>query len=304
MLRTSPHRLASTAVVVLLLAGCGGGGKSDEPPPEIEEQLGFSQSGLGYMERQTRVEGRIRDCMRAQGFAYTPLDPFAQPLAVTGKARLSDQEYAKQFGYGISTLLGRVKSQSDPNERIRNSLSAADRAAYDRALWGQNPGATFAEAIDSGDFTELGGCTKRAGEAAFGGTEVLTALVARLDELDQRIVEDQRMVRATERWANCMADEGYRYGDSDEIDEDLARRFAAIVGAGTKPGSTAPLDPTASYDHAALAALQREEVKIAVADLACEQRHITPVERVVRPQYEQSFRRENRSLIVRVRPVG
>ena len=59
-----------------------------------------------------------------------------------------------------------------------------------------------------------------------------------------------------------------------------------------------------SYDRAALADLQREEVKVVNADLECEKSEITPVERVVRPQYEKEFRRQNRSLLARVRPVG
>ena len=53
-----------------------------------------------------------------------------------------------------------------------------------------------------------------------------------------------------------------------------------------------------------LAALKRDEVKVARADLACEKREITPVELEVRPQYEASFRDRNRRLISQVRPVG
>ena len=114
---------------------------------------------------------RVHDGPRAS--STQPVDPFARSRRVTGKARISDEEFTKQFGYGISTLFGKGNQQSDPNERIRNSLSAADRAAYDRALGGDNPGVTFAEAVDSGDFSELGGCTKEASDASFGGAAVL-----------------------------------------------------------------------------------------------------------------------------------
>ena len=189
--------------------------------------------------------------MKAQGFDYVPVDPFAQQQALTGKARITDEEFTRQFGYGISTLFGKGNQQSDPNERIRASLSSADRAAYDRALGGDNPGITFAEAVDSGDFTELGGCTKDASEAAFGGAAVLTSLVEKLDGLDERIIQDQRMVKATEKWAACMVDKGYRYEEPDEIDSDLEERFKAIVGAGVAPGTSTP-PPGASYDRAAL----------------------------------------------------
>jgi hypothetical protein len=293
--------LALVVATVGLVAGCGGDENKNEEPQELEEQLGFSR--LGIMERQTQVEGKIRDCMKAQGFDYVPVDPFAQQQALTGKARQSEEDFIKDFGYGVSTLFGRGSQQADPNDRIRNSLSSADRAAYDRALFGENPGVTFAEAVDSGDFSELGGCTKQATYEVFGGGAVLNELVGKLDELDERIAQDQRMIKAQEKWSECMAEKGFRYEEPDEIDEDLTERFRAIVGVGVRPGATKP-EPGTSYDRAALTNLQREEVKIANDDLACEKREITPVERVVRPQYEATFREQNQRLLTRVPKVG
>lgn len=291
--------LVPAAIAVCLIAGCGSN-KSNEPPPTVEEQVGLD-SRPALMELQSRVEGRIRDCMKAQGFEYVPVDPFAQQQALTGKSRLTDEEFTKQFGYGITTLFGRGNPQSDPNDAIRKSLPATDRVAYDRALWGDNPGATFQEAADTGDFSVLGGCTKEATDAAFGGPDVLSALIGKLDELDQRIEQDQRMVRALEKWSRCMQAKGYRYQESGQIDEYLLKRFREIVGAAARPMLTALPDPSASYDRVALTDLQREEVKVVNADLECEQSEITPVEREVRPQYEQEFRKQNGKLLVRVK---
>jgi hypothetical protein len=288
--------LALIMLAAALVAGCGDE-KSNEPPQELEDTLGFG--GDAAKEVQSRVENRISDCMKAQGFDYVPVDPFAQQQALTGKARITDEEFTRQFGYGISTLFGKGNEQSNPNERIRTSLSEADRAAYDRALGGDNPGITFAEAVDSGDFTELGGCTKDASEAAFGGPAVLTSLVERLDELDERIIQDQRMVKANEKWTACMLEKGYRYEEPDEIDADIEERFKAIVGSGVAPGTSTP-PQGASYDRAALTELQREEVRIANADVDCEKQEIEPVEREVRPQYEDQFRNQNQRLLARV----
>lgn len=282
----------------LAVAGCGDS-KSNEAPVELEDTLGFSREG--QMELQSRVENETAKCMKNQGFDYVPVDPFAQQQALTGKARLSDEDFIKEFGYGISTLYGRGNAQADPNERIRASLGTADKAAYDRALGGDNPGATFSEAVDSGDFSDLGGCTKEATDKAFGGTDLLSSLVGKLDELDERIVQDQRMVSATEKWSVCMKDQGFSYEEPDAIDEDLTRRFKAIVGSGTRPGATKSADTGVKVDQAALTNLQREEVKIANADSACEKKEITPVERQVRPQYEKQFRQQNQSLLARVK---
>ena len=297
----------------LCLSACGGSGEAEgsgtsaksakQPTGPVEDQLGFDTAGI--MARQSRVEADIHECMKAQGFDYVPVDPFAQRAAVTGASRLSDEDFLNQFGYGISTLWGRGGVQSDPNQQLRTSLGPADRRAYDRALWGDNPGATFQAAVDSGDFTKLGGCTRNATESVFGGAQVLTQLQGKLDQLDERILADQRMVRALERWTSCMAEAGYRYEDPDEIDSDLTKRMERIVGPLPGPFATGPASgqKPVPYDHAALAALQRDEVGIARADLACERKDITPVEAVVRPQYEAQFRQSNQTLISQVKPV-
>jgi hypothetical protein len=303
----------------LALAGCGGDSSGSatnvaatsstgssggsQTTGAVEDQLGFDQAGI--LARESRVEAAIAQCMKNEGFDYIPIDPFAQRAALVGTSRLSDEDFLKQFGYGISTLWGRGNAQADPNQRLRATLGPADRRAYDRALWGENAGATFSEAVDSGHFDRLGGCTLKATEAVFGGAQVLTQLQGKLDELDDRILEDRRMIKALERWSSCMAAAGYRYEDPDEIDSDLFRRTEKIVGP--LPGQFATGPPAGQrprpYDHAALASLQHDEVAIARRDNACEQKNIEPVESVVRPEYEARFRAQNRGLINRVRPV-
>jgi hypothetical protein len=291
---------------MLSVAACGGDKKAAKEPPsgDIEDQLGFDQAGI--LARQSRVEAAIRDCMKQQGFDYVPVDPIAQRAAVLGSGRLSDEDFLQQFGYGISTLWGRGSAQADPNQRLRASLGPADRRAYDRALGGDNPGATFTEAVDSGNFARLGGCTKKATEQVFGGAQVLTQIQGKLDQLEERVLQDQRMVRAVEKWSACMAAAGYRYEEPEAIDSDLFDRMEAIVGSlpgqfATGPGPGQKAQP---YDRAQLVALQREEVAIARADSACEKKHITPVEKVVVPFYQNQFRQQNSSLISQVKPVS
>lgn len=300
-LLTNDHRrglAVLAAALVASLAGCGGGSgggsTTDAVSGGVEAQVGFDQDGL--QERQSRIEAGISECMKAQGFEYVPLDPIAQRAAVTGSSRLSDEDFLKQFGYGITTLYGKGTAQNDPNERTRAALSGADRSAYERALWGENKGATFAQAVETGDFTRLGGCTKTATEAVYGGTQLLATLQGKLDELDQRIVQDQRMVRAIEQWVGCMNAAGHRYSDPQDVDEDLLNRLREIVGLDAEPYATAAA-PGATYDKAALEALQRDEVAIVNADAGCEKKHITPVENTVRAEYEAEFRQNNQALI-------
>ena len=102
-----------------------------------------------------------------------------------------------------------------------------------------------------------------------------------------------------------MAAAGFHYAVPDDIDGHFLDRMQAIVGPVSGPFATGPANRRAmpAYDHAALIALQREEVATARADLACEQRHVTPVEAVVRPLYEAEFRRRNAGLISQIKPV-
>jgi len=285
------HRVGRTtaslvAGAVLLLGACSGGGGSKDDYKPIEEQLGFEREGIA--QRQTKAEDLIRECMRLQAFAYTPVP---EPVG----SNLSDEEYEKQFGYGITTLYDKNEASSDANQQARDSLSPADRVAYDRALYGDDPTATFADAVDNGDFTRVGGCTKQATDQVFGGADVIQSLQTKLDTLDGRILNDPRMRKATDKWSECMRGAGYDdVAEPDEVDTVLHSRLEAIVGP--------PENPKPEYDRPALKALQGEELAMVAADVKCENKHIADVEQKVREEFEATFREQNADLIKKVPP--
>jgi hypothetical protein len=302
----------AAAVGAALLAGCGGGESSESSTTpqgsgSVEAQLGFSAASTP--EARTQVENDIAACMKAQGFDYATVDPVARHAALTGKSDLRDEDFTKQFGYGIATLYGRETDRSDPNARIRRNLSRADQRAYDNALTGGKPGQTYFRAADTGDFSELGGCTKQAADRLFGGSELLPALQQALDDLDQAVQQDQRFVRALEAWRQCVRDEtGESFENSEGVELEIQRRLAAIVGplpAGeSAPGEFANHTPDRPVDRAALDRLEQLEVKYAVADTACEEKHLEPVEEVVTEEKEKEFRDRNAELLRQVKPLG
>jgi hypothetical protein len=295
---------------VALLAGCGGSNDkaSSSATPQgastggtIEDQLGFTRKGVAAA--SAKVENSIAACMKAQGFDYVPVDPVAQQAALTGKANMSDEEYEQLFGYGISTLYGRGTAQTDPNEKIRAQLGDADRAAYDRALSGGKPDQTFVLAVDTGEFTELGGCTKKATDEAFGGTKLLQTLQHKLDELDDSIAADQRMVHAQDAWRACVRNAtGADYEDAESIEEEIKQRFESIVGSVVPPGQVAP--PGTQVDVTALHKLQQDEMDLFNKDRSCEKKLIDPVETKVRQEKEAKFKIDNADLLRKVRPLG
>ena len=296
----------------LVVAGCGGDENSEsttvpQGSGSLEAQVGFSATSTP--EARSQVERDVTACMKAQGFEYVPVDPVARQAALTGKSNLSDEDFTKQFGYGIATLYGRADPQSDPNERVKTSLSPADRRAYEQALTGGKPDKTYYRAADTGDFTDLGGCTKEATDKLFGSSELLATLQNMLNELDQAVQQDQRFVKALDEWRQCVRDKtGQTLEDSEGVELEIQKRLAEIVGplptGESAPGEFANRAPPPSVDRAALNRLKQLEVQYALADTSCEDEHLDPVEEKVTEQKEKEFRDKYAELLRRVKPLG
>ena len=287
--------------LVCVLAGltaCGDDKADAAKEERLEDEIGLGDEAIRL--RQAGAENLIRDCMKAQGFDYVPVDPAAQLAALVGAPGMSKEDVEKQFGYGITTLYEQRRRQAaaGPNQALRDSLGEADRKAYDRALYGDDPTATFAEAVDTGDYSRLGGCIKSATDQVFGGTDALQSLTGKLDELDQKIRADSRMVKAVREWTDCMREAGFPgLTYQEEVDAILEKKLEEIVGP---PSDDAATGAEADYDKAALAALQQEEVAMVNADIACEEEHVEEVENKVALEYEEAFREENTTLLNKV----
>ena len=298
--RTRRGLIAAGLVCALAgLAGCGGD-KADAAKNDgsLEEQVGLDDDGIRV--KQTSAENLIRDCMKAQGFDYVPVDPAAQQAALVGAPGMSKDDFEKQYGYGITTLYEqrRQLAVAGPNKALRDSLGEADRKAYDKSLYGDDPTATFAEALDSGDYSRLGGCIKVATDQVFGGADVLSSLAEKLEQLDEKMRADPRMVKVVQAWSACMRAAGFDgLDEQEEVDEVLKTKLEEIVES---PEEQAAADGEAGYDKTALAALQKEEVAMVSADIECEEEHVADVEETVTEEYEETFREENTALLSKV----
>ena len=172
------------------------------------------------------------------------------------------------------------------------------------------------------------GCEGDADREIYGaGDRVFNELQPGLEEMNQRVTADQRVVEAEEGWTRCMSDRGYAYQDENELYQegvgDLDRRYREIVPyvdplAGWSQEerdrfwaersdeeidaffAAADLEAKQAVDQEALAALQREERDLAVANFQCSQER-DEVWNAVRVEYETQFVRQNREVLEQMR---
>ena len=316
--RCSAFETVSVVLSVLLvlsgsLAACGAkAGNGATQSAAVDSPLGLDDAASALM--QTRVEELVSACMKKVGFVYVPVDPNVTKAAVTGTSGLTDDEFVRQFGYGISTIFEKVVEFSqpaksvDPNVRYRGGLDLAGQQAFDVALTGGKGDISVAAAVEAakgGDLGGLGGCVEEATTAVFGGVNIVSAL-AKIDELDSRAEADERLVKARIDWSNCMQKQGFEFADPSVIDAEIIEKLAAVVGsdAAKAVGEEGRFSPVVfgtntllPYDKAALARLQAEEIAIARADLDCEEKYVVDVEDKVKAEYVKKFAQENSVLL-------
>ncbi len=184
------------------------------------------------------------------------------------------RSYKEKWGLGVTTRFDNPVRDTGlgPNLAIYNSLPEADRAAYSRTLWGDDPRQDFVFALDEEDFSRTGGCTRKAVEQVFTPEQLRGAYVNPKDEL---VDSDPRIVEARENWSKCMEKRGYEYEeDQDEIIEEYQERLDKLLD-GDDPASL-----TGSSAEA-LRKLQEQEIAVSLADLECQIKHTDDIYRKV-----------------------
>jgi hypothetical protein len=181
------------------------------------------------------------------------------------------------------------------------------------------------------------GCYGEAQEAEYGSMEDSQELWAEIqpamDAMYQQVEADPRIVELQENWSACMADRGYEVESMtamyDTVYADFQERFDAIVGP--NGGYVDPMEgwtqeeidaffqektqeeidaffaeaQEASRDNIdmeALAALQQEEIDMAVADYECRGDY-WEVYQDVSGDYEADFIEENRAALEEIREL-
>lgn len=276
--RSTRAALALAAALVVAASACGGGSDAaggKRRLPGIKE-FGFNEEQ--FADHVTRVEARIATCMRNAGFEYYPVDVAtieAGQHRVRRDPNLTHREYQERYGYAVTTRFDnppREIAEGPRNRRIFAALSEADQAAYERTLWGEDTTATFVWSLDDEDFSDTGGCTRKAVRGVFTPAQVRGTFVNPKDVL---VESDPRIIKAQRKWSACMKRHGYNYNeDQDEIIDEYGKRLDALT-EGDDPA-------TLTGDRkAALQRLQRAEIRVSLNDTSCEEKTTNSVFREV-----------------------
>jgi len=267
-------------VASLLLAGAAG---AQAPPGVGTDEFGLTPRQL--VQKIEQVEAQIAKCMRSHGFQYIAVDNQTVRRGMSADKKMpgmSEEEFHEKYGFGISTMYTGQAPQlttgysparvglGEQNIQIYKSLSAADQVAYNRALFGENPEATFAVGLETEDFSRTGGCTRAAVGEIFEEEQLKASYYNPLDSL---IRQDPRMKAAIREYSAEMRKAGFDYDHPDDVEGDIRDRLNALTS-----GGTIPLEDMSPDQRAALTELQDYERRVAVTHLELADRIFDPVE--------------------------
>ncbi|MGW2043925.1 hypothetical protein ACWCPF_01910 [Streptomyces sp. NPDC001858] len=231
MKRVLASLCAVATVTGAVATGCGTGPdaeRADRPAP-----LTWRQE-LRISDAQARLTSR---CMKRHGFTYWEDRTLTLRESRPVRYVQDDVAWARTYGYG-----GRIDAQQErlrlrhPVAAYRQGLSAARRAAFDKALDGGAGTRILRAPLPGGGEIRkrLGGCTGEAERALYGDpaewfrtgkiTTGLNALYGR------ELMNDRQLSAAVGAWSRCMKTAGQTYKDP-QAARDAVRANTARLGA-------------------------------------------------------------------------
>ena len=229
-----------------------------------------------FKEQERKRQDAVADCMRAQGWTYTPfVQDFSAVSFQPPGYDLTRKEYVEKYGFGIATSAeesnnppaNASKPEDDPNFAYQQSLSLSDQEAYNKALYGSGisgPGSPDETSTASGDSSggdasgvattnasaavamtpENSGCMGTAMQATNGGASnpadkaFVDDFQKRLSTMFEKLQSDPRVVAAGRVYATCMAGKGYPEIDKpDSAQQKVSEKMNSAMGFDGGSGS-------------------------------------------------------------------
>lgn len=236
---------------------------------------------------------KMKECMRAKGFSIEGKieeifseESFSDDYAATRRARLmsemDSETFAKQYGFGYSTLLEDRFNHLFQEENRDNSASLSvlealpesEQSAFIEAAIGQDVPLSSLQKGTMDIGTSPGGCW---GEAlAHGSPEPRVDFDVYLDKLSdlyQRVDSDPEMQEMLNEWRTCIQSDGYtNVGTPSDLESIYANEAENLFAQNTELS-----DPEGAQEYVDLPEgirsrvekLEFEEIDSAVASYQC-----------------------------------
>lgn len=315
---------SAVALCVGSLGACSVGGDGPQEPVTIAGAIGPGADPFGTDAATIEAaEDAVANCMIEQGWEYIPfgIGPLDQGTPAQKYNWAYDEEVVRAQGLGIvgqylnggqGVMFGENVELVDPNTAYLETLTASEREAWNVALNGTEDEQvasmtriTFFDPSSGTEGTLFGsnaGCFGLAFDLIYGDMgqpdDVVAALRAQWDALQDTIEADPRTLALEATWVGCMRASGYNYESQDALwssaYKDFTARADGIVGDGYEMDPTAgwsdekrseffssateeeiaalyagPASTLSEDQRARLEALQAEETALALAARAC-----------------------------------
>lgn len=309
-----PRSLVALAVTVpvLALASCTGAGAgtgdtsasgaAHESPlaPYINAAYGTGELTDAEIDGEraefVAFEEKLAECMKQEGFDYTPEEPRDEYFQVGGVAeqdyRPDDEKWVSVHGYGIVDLMvtpvggpAEDSAETSPNTIYYESLSDAQKRAFDVARYGRTS-EEQEQAAEQGidpfaETWEDRGCSGWAEHELDLDNEEMPAadlsafedLLRRMDEVSKNADQDPEVFALDSRWASCMQKAGHSgFSSPDDAQNSIASEAMDARGAESEKADSGQGDVNESPEPLSdgeIDALREREIELALADLSC-----------------------------------
>jgi hypothetical protein len=326
----------STLTALVLVSGCGGrdglapdrgsDARSEVDRPAARRTSTSMRKDLGSLSRflgwdwetvnmedpflQDRAEELVAACMASRNLEYQAVNysaAYQRNRAWAERATLPPEEYASRYGFGVATSFEGKLPQihaEDPNEERMEKMGEAERRAYQQALFGEAVATGGRAGTGAGKQVSFGGCKGDAARQLLGGGGA-EKLLAKYQQLTERIETDPRLAKAYRRWSGCMARAGHRHATPKEAEAQAVTAFHQLLREALAAGPPKRAEDgrmAVEVDQARLAQVRAAEVDTAVADQRCRARHhLEAVRSRVKAEHERRFIEENRDQLERQR---
>lgn len=264
--------------------------------------------------------------MAEKGFEYIPKEPSDGPAKAFEdhpRQKMAEDEFRKEYGYGISTWQPEPDERGfeppdDPNHELVEEMDEGERDAWREALTGRPP--IDPDELEPGDMPDPDeqdhpqGCRDEAREEVLGEQlELREELHDAMKELHEAVESDPRVAEAERAWAECMRERGWDVDKPRDARELVFEEHRELIEAHMPeremPGPDADPEemedfepPEPDIPEGKLEELQDREMEIAGDDHECAGEHdLKEIREEVRAEHEREFIDEHRDTLEQIR---